>query len=212
MMTLLKKRWWKENWDTVVAIVGVIAVLVALCVVWLILYLSLEQEVAMTTAIGTIAIGLATAVYAWHTRRLAQEMREQRYDAVRPVIDVQWDPLNDARRLEEQEATRSELVSAGFSCRLLNIGLGPAIDIYSFVQSPSGERQLYYFGTLAKQDKTVSLSLSLDQKDVHLFVRARYKDIYGRALESSRELIGTQGNWSLGPLHIRLVERGANND
>jgi len=182
-MTLLKKRWWKENWDTVVAIVGVIVVVVALCFVWLILYLSLEQEVAMTTAIGTIALALATAVYAWHTRRLAQEMKEQRYDTARPIIDIQRyaSPERAVSALGEEMTAREGKLPSGLLCILHSIGLGPAIDVYSFVRMATGVRCRYDFGTLAVGEHT--------NKEMNIHFHASLRKRRERMKMRSRRLV-----------------------
>ena len=182
---------------------------------------------------GYIQIGLTAAlvsvtiIYAWRTHvisraakeqaeatrkqaeasvKMAEEMREQRYDAVRPVIDIYRDQT-DEDKLPEAFAGKSGDTSRGLACVLHNIGLGPAIDLYSFVQNPfSGKRQHYDFGTIATGEKTPKMNLSVKQKDGRMALLAYYKDVYGRAFESSREVSSDkEKGWQLGPLKIRPV-------
>jgi len=141
--------------------------------------------------------------------KMAEEMREQRYDAVRPVIDIYRDPADDDKMPEAIAASEGD-ASRGLSCVLKNIGLGPAIDLRSFVQNPiSGERQHHDFGTLAIGKTTYRVKLSLIHEGSPLALLAYYKDVYGRTFKSSREVtIDKEKGWEIDSLHIRLVENG----
>ncbi len=186
-------------------------------------------------AISMLILVAVTGIYAWRTHviskgtekqadasvQMAEEMREQRYEAVRPVIDIQWHAPDDARRLGELVSSPAQLASKGCSCVLRNVGLGPAIDTYSFVRSPSGERQVYDFGTLPVEREAPSINslptsfptvLSPKQERERVVIEIYYGDVYGRRLVSGREIVGKQGDWKLGPLKIRLVEEGGKND
>ena len=165
---------------------------------------------------GLVAV---TGVYALFTARqanasvrMAEEMREQRYDAVRPVIDIQHSGDRD-RRLGELAATKEEIVSGGLTCILHNIGLGPAIDVCSFTQLNSGERHPYDFGVLGIGGKSDPKILSVDVESDRNRLLAYYKDTYGRKIESSREVRETEGTkWELGPLQIRVIDKEDQND
>jgi len=144
--------------------------------------------------------------------KMAEEMREQRYDTVRPVIDIQREP-RDEDKLPEAVAGKSGDTSRGLVCVLRNIGLGPAIDMHSFVQNPfvqnpSDRRQRFEFGTLAAGEKSVlTMSLSLEQEDSRIALVVYYKDVYGRTFESSREVRpDEEKSWQVSPLQIRLIE------
>ena len=137
--------------------------------------------------------------------RMAEEMRDAKYDALRPIIDIQvqrMDPMSLAR------IGYGELPQE-LSCVLCNIGLGPATDVYSFIQPPSSKRQRYDFvsNTLATRKKTEEMSLSLNQENDRKALVAYYKDVYGRGFESSREVSAVKETreWKLGPLKIRKI-------
>lgn len=150
----------------------------------------------------TIGLLTITAVYAWSTQKMAKEMRAQRYDTVRPVIDICRDPT-DEDKVSEAIAANKKDPSRGLSCVLHNIGLGPAIDLYSFIQTSSGS-QRYDFGTLAKGGKTFRKKLSTRQegRPSDLLLVAYYSDIYGRECVSSRIVsIDTEKGWVLEHLH-----------
>ncbi|MCD6453444.1 MAG: hypothetical protein J7K77_04075, partial [Dehalococcoidales bacterium] len=137
----------------------------------------------------TAEIAKSTKEQADASVKMAKEMREQRYDAVRPIIDIQRD--------------------RGLVCILHNIGLGPAIDVRSFIQYHKQERRPWEFGTLTSGGKTEEMILSLEHEDNRMVLVAYYKDIYGRRFESSREVsIGEtpNSNWVIGPLKIRPVK------
>lgn len=154
--------------------------------------------VAATGALAVYAAGQAdTSV------RMAEEMRKQRYDTVRPVIDIQREQSDEDKTVEVYAAIHED-TSRGLSCILQNIGLGPAIDLYSFVQNPiSGESQHHPFGTLATRRKTYKMNLSLNHEENRMVLVAYYKDVYGRTFESSREVrIDKEKGWQLGPLKI----------
>ena len=169
----------------------------------------------MTTGewVQIILMGLLvviTGFYAWRTfaisnatKKQAKEMKEQRYDTVRPVIDIQRDidVADIARQTLEANAALSEDISHGLSCILHNVGLGPAIDLYSFVQNPvSGERQRHDFGTLAKGGKTYRMKLSMihEERPSDLLLVAYYRDVYDRDCVSSRIVfIDKEKGWVL---------------
>ena len=185
---------------------SLLAPAVAIVCVWIFTTLETTDKVGITTAISMVALVILTGIYAWQTRKMANEMREQRYDTVRPVIDIYRDP-SDEDKLSEAFASTNGDASQGLSCVLENIGLGPAIDVYSFVQNPqSGKRQRHEFGTLAIGKKTYRMKLSLIYEDNPLALVAYYRDVYGRAFVSIREVSsGKERGWQIGPLQTHPV-------
>ncbi len=160
--------------------------------------------------VGLLAV---TGVYALSAARqadasvkMAKEMREQRYDSVRPVVDIRRKVV-ESRQLNEALAAREENFQYGLSCVLHNVGLGPAIDMYSFIQVSEAERQRYDFGTLAIGEKTLPADLSLNHNDNQTALITYYKDVYGRTFKSRREVsVDKEKGWELGPLQVCLVE------
>ena len=160
---------------------------------------------------------VVTAIYARRTsdiadatREQAKEMREQRYDAIRPIIDIErpW-PLREEDRARELIAATSGDLSVDLACNLRNIGLGPAIDVYSFTKMRGGESRRRDFGTLAKNQEAIgSTSLSVQQKGSRIFLVVYYRDVYGRNFESSREvkLDREKQRWELGRLDTHFLK------
>lgn len=181
--------------------------------VWVFSPLGTTDRIGVTTAISMVALAILTSIYAWHTRKMANEMREQRYDAVRPVIDIYRDAASEDKMREALEGTSGDS-SKGLSCVLKNIGLGPAIDVYSFIQNPfSGERQLHEFGTLAIGEITIRLHISLIHEGNPLALVAYYRDVYGRAFISIREVSSDKKKgWVIGPLQTRPVTQDEEQD
>lgn len=150
-----------------------------------------------------------TGIYAYFTFKMAEEMREQRYDAARPVVDIQRKEELDTR-ISEALAAESREPSYGLHCVLRNIGLGPALDVCSFIQTPGGERKRWEFGTLPTEGETERERLSLLQSNNNQWeLVAYYRDVYGRAFKSSREIsIDKLDNtkWNVGPLRVHLIK------
>ena len=65
-----------------------IAVVVALLYVWMASPLGTSDRVGITMAISTVALVIVTGIYAWHTRKMAEEMWKDRQQTSRPVIVI----------------------------------------------------------------------------------------------------------------------------
>ncbi len=198
----------------VCATVFLIAVVVALLYVWTASPLAASDKVGITMAISTVALVVVTGIYAWHTRKMAEEMREQRYDTFRPVIDFVSMQSNADDEVEEglnAQAVKEKRKGIG-SClvrrTLSNVGIGPAIDTYSFTLTAGGERSRKEYGTLTINGATASeIPLCPERKDDHWFLVAYYKDVFDRWFESSREVSVVEERiaWSIGQLKIRKI-------
>ena len=152
-----------------------------------------------------VMLVLLTAAYVLSTRKMAQEMKEQRYAALKPIIDIQRQEgsgLDFAR--EEIAAIKGELPQA-LPCKLRNIGPGPAIGVHSFIEHPLNKRSPWDFGTIATGGEMVPPALLVvEPNDDRGFLVAYYKDVYDRSFKSSRELIldTEKGQSRIGPLKI----------
>ncbi len=173
-----------------------------------------EASFNISQVLLTLALVLITCIYAMRTSdiakatraqadasvKMAEEMRDARYDTVRPVIDIiniDQTPLELARQAYAEELPKE------LPCKLCNVGVGPATDVYSFVCPPSSERRRHNFDTIAIGKEKGPKRLSLAQKDNHWFLVAYYKDVYGRWFESSREV--RRGAVNPDPLQIREI-------
>jgi len=190
-----------------------IAFVLALIIILLRVFKAIDTAETLEIAALTTLV-IVTMWYAQSTRKMAEEMREQRYDAVRPVIDIKWQPdAGEEKRvrvagvlaIEKGKPPQSQLPDK-LTCILRNIGVGPAIDVHSFVQpgaQPDDEcHRPRNLGTLAKNEATEEWPLFLKQKDDRKVLVAYYKDVHDRCFESSREVSRDQvrGNLKLGPL------------
>jgi len=160
------------------------------------------SELVPIILMGVLVI--ITGIYAWRTHviskatreqantslKMANEMKEQRYDTVRPVIDFGlWESypvtIQEGLTVKEQEEVN---LSSGLQCILHNIGIGPATDVYSFTLTVGGERRQLYLGSLVKGATTPETRLSLEQRGDCWFLVARYWDVYDRSFESNRQV------------------------
>ena len=110
--------------------------------------------------LGLVAI---TSLYATSTEKqaktsieMAEEMRQQRNDMVRPVIDIERDTWNDDM-ISEALTISDNNTSLGLHFKLSNVGIGPALDVETITQF-GDRRQLQSLGTIAK-DGDPSLEL-----------------------------------------------------
>ncbi len=151
-------------------------------------------------AIRTSDIAKATREQAAASVKMAEEMRDTRYDALRPIIDIVNIPQTP---IELASSAYTKELPKELPCKLRNIGVGPATDVYSFVYHGSDERGRYNFGTIVIGKETDPVRLSLSQKDDHWFLVAYYKDVYDRWFKSSREV--RRGAVNPDPLKIREI-------
>jgi len=63
--------------------------------VWVFSPLGTSDRVGITTAISMVALFIVTSIYAWHTRKMADEMREQRLIEVQPYLLLRLNPGED---------------------------------------------------------------------------------------------------------------------
>lgn len=171
------------------------------------------SDYALISAAGVQALAMIilvsiTIFYALQTRKMAKEMLNQRYDAFRPVIDIERVVTDPGEYTKEAYAAKSGELPDLLSCFLRNIGVGPAIDVLSYL--PYQERRPYSFGTITiKETNSHPSLLSLDEKDNQKVLIVYYKDVYGRCFESSREVSvdKEKGAWKLGPLDAHKIDK-----
>jgi len=168
------------------------------------------SAVVVASLVGaTIVYARAAKQQADASVRMAEEMKEQRYAALRPIIDiVKWKVRYPRDVVKQEDDIRSGQLQ-GLPGILHNIGVGPAIDVYSFIQISNNERQFHVFGTLATGATTPEEELSLEQRDGHTILIAYYKDVYGNLFESSREVTVDRDKLSVnvGELKVRPLPK-----
>ncbi len=180
--TVMLKIIWNKNKKWVHILLVFIVVLVAA----LVAALAGEEYVAVINVLVLSGLVLITAEYVKKTEEIAKatkeqateiqkqanastkmatEMQNQRYDMVRPVIDFERATTGE-ELIAEGFAAKAQDYNHGLKCMLCNIGIGPAIDIYSFINPTYGTRQLHNFVTIAAGDiKTYGWNFHLEQRD-----------------------------------------------
>ena len=169
-------------------------------------------------AISTLILVGVTAFYAWKTYdlstdakrqadasvKMADEMKEQRYDTVRPVIDIEL--VERSTDLSKRAySDREQVILNGLRGKLVNRGLGPAMDVQSYIVTESGKEK-HNFGVIGKGKEYDPLQLALLSENNFAFVRVEYRDIYGRLLESKREFVQEKSIFPLGPLQTSIIK------
>ena len=143
--------------------------------------------------------------------KMAEEIEKQRDDTIRPVIDIELSQEpKDLMELGYSE--RESVLSRGLRSILINRGIWPAIDVFSLVRTPFDDFKelLHAYGVINRDGKSDVFYHSLKDNNGTLFFMVTYRDVYGRLLESKKELIGEKGKWELGRLHTNLIRTNDN--
>jgi len=161
-----------------------------------------------------IALVAVTMVYAYSSyvqaeasKKMAEEMMQQRYGGVFPIVDIKEQKESGSEMIKKGLDIGDGKIPEGQLCTLRNIGLGPAINVCLFIRTPTGERRQWDFGTLAVNDEADKERLSIEQRNGRGVLVAYYRDAYERTFESSREFTIDQAGRSckIGPLKIRKL-------
>lgn len=163
--------------------------------------------IAGVQALTMIILVCVTIYYAVQTRKMAKETLNQRYDTFRPVIDIERD-FGGHDQISEVLATEKQDYPYGISCILDNIGVGSAIDVYSYGVIDKKSRGCI-LGTIKVGDNKRPFTLSSQQMGNRRFLVAYYRDIYGRFFESKREVIADKEgpSWRMGTLKHRKLDK-----
>ncbi len=152
----------------------------------------------------------ATLKQAEASNAMVEEMMQQRYGNILPIIDIQEQDESPHDKIRIGLSIESGKSPEGLLCLLRNIGLGPALDVWTFIITPTNrERRQWDFGAVSINEKTDIERLSIEQHESRGILVAYYKDVYDRPFESSREFImsSNQRSYKLGPLKIRKLTK-----
>jgi hypothetical protein len=146
-----------------------------------------------------LGLVVVTGYYALVAFRQADEMKEQRYSALRPIIDINRESsLTNEEIGEIRSIVESGNMPEKLICTLRNIGPGPAIDVYSLTKGANGKPLRYDLGTIAADNKegemTLTRQLLIERVGDRAFLVAYYKDAYGQCFKSSREVRIKEGH------------------
>ena len=140
-----------------------------------------------------VMLVLLTAAYVLSTRKMAEEMRNTRYDALRPILDIVEQPASGEEMIKRGFDIKSGQLR-GLPCMLRNIGVGPALNAHSLIENAEGEPRRWNFGAVPvaigeeEMGCTHTMQLFLEQRDDNRVLVAYYEDVYGNLFESSREV------------------------
>jgi len=210
LIFILYKKWLKNNLLLITAGLFFLAFLILLLTYLKMISPELNLEARILggiTMLATTALAIITYSYANSTKLMAEEIMQQRYGYMLPVVNIREQKESGTEMIKKGLDIESGKIPEVQLCILENIGLGPAINISSFIRTPSGERRYWNFGTLAATDETATERLSVELKDGRGFLVTYYEDAYERPFESSREfIIHKEGrSYTLGPLRIRKL-------
>ncbi len=178
-------------------------------------------------AISTVVLAIITGAYAWQTWilakvskkqaeasvEMAQEMRQQKYESVRPVLDILRVADSNTKTVEAYTAKDADY-SRGLSCSIENVGFGTALDVYSIIVNPdfmgkeeAGKRRRFDHGNLPVSKRSDKMPLAIEQDDGRKAIVVYCRDAYGRTFEYSRAVSADKvKGWILGPLAFKLIE------
>jgi hypothetical protein len=128
------------------------------------------------------------------SKLMANEMQEQRYDLFRPVINIEV--ARSSIAFENQKLFYANTTPGArdlpneLICVLHNVGLGPAIDIYSYFRVGDKEGcEQRPIGTLSKDSKSDEKLLAVQKQGMNNgLLLVIYRDAYGRYFTSKREI------------------------
>jgi hypothetical protein len=108
---------------------SLIGLAVAIVCVWIFAPLATTDKVGITTAASMVALVILTAIYAWHTRKMANEMRKQRYSDSLPLLIPTIIPQWNTQGLDLKEVPYPYLqTGTGIKVMWRNLGSGVAIN------------------------------------------------------------------------------------
>ncbi len=163
----------------------------------------------------TADIAKATKEQAEASVKMAEEMRKQRYDAFRPIIDIVDAILEPTEMATRAYNAKEGIFSKYLPCRLRNVGVGPAIEVFSFIEDDRGTTRRWDFHTIPvaigkeQMGYTDEVRLLLEQRDNCRALVVYYKDVYGNSLESIREVSVNKdkGTVNISPLKISPLSK-----
>jgi len=181
-------------------------------------------------AFAMVLLVIVTAIYAWRTFaiskgtqrqadasvEMAKEMQNQRYDTLRPVIDIEdVKPGPPTTRVNNQQTTDEQKISANFfECVLRNYGAGAAIDVYSPQQHSNVKPDSQRIGNIqAKEYKEMVTNaggpafIIARKIGNQWFLVAYYRDVYGRCFESKRSVNLEDTIFKIGSLKHRKLDK-----
>lgn len=134
--------------------------------------------------------------------KMAKEMQNQRYDMVRPVIDIK---INEGH---PKPTDKVEFKIVHYTP--INVGVGPSIDGYSYMQSANGDITYHSeLGTISAHDEHPGFSIKLDNNILPTTLIAYYRDVHGRSFESKRQISQPEKDKALsfGKLEHRKLDK-----
>jgi len=152
----------------------------------------------------TAEIASATKEQANASVKMAEEMRDTRYDALRPIIDFRFRDSEERSGGALGIGARGEVPSE-LHGQLCNIGVGPAIDLYSFSKVDQVTRPRYDFEALKAGELSRQVALSVAQEGSIGILEVYYKDVYDNSFRSRIEIHPIKGQGLRTKLQVEKV-------
>jgi len=162
---------------------------------------SLNDNSGAVQAIATVVLVIVTFAYVLLTAKQAkasvgmtEEMREQRFDALRPVVL----PRIDVKSINGSPFCEELLLE--------NIGVGPALDVQCNFTHPNltqeGGRWAIGAGRTVKWMENLRREpAGVGERDRHendtAQISVSYRDVYGRRFSSGSVLVCKEGSWQV---------------
>ena len=114
------------------AAVFIVGGVVALIYLWTASPLGTSDKVGLTMAISTVELVIVTGIYAWHTRKMAEEMKEQRLLISQPRL-IQ-------KSVHEKDIWEGSTKDYFSHFEISNVGNIPAIEVEISLRDSEGNR------------------------------------------------------------------------
>jgi len=201
----------KEEKKRAIWIRSIIGIVTAgLLILLLIDKIDIGQLIEIIVLLGLVLI---TAEYAIHTRIMAKEMQNQRYDTFRPVLDIDINTVHKIA-IEPDANTYDPEITLTYNTH--NVGIGPALD--GCILTPEPNRSDLGTLTTIRDSEAIgdyrSGHINIEKENLPAMIIAYYKDVYGRCFESKREirLAEDKENVDLGTLEHRKLDKNRDRD
>ncbi|MDO8751795.1 MAG: hypothetical protein Q7K03_11760 [Dehalococcoidia bacterium] len=160
----------------------------------------------------TIVLAFATLWYAWRTDGLVKateasvaEMKKQRQDTFLPVLDI-LDTLGVAEGLEIHLGLKEGKMPISLTCKLRNVGVGPALYVQYPVLWDKGTKMLTEDCLPQGSDLTPPAKLAIVSSAAPPYVQVSYRDVFGRQCTSTKAVLADpkKETFQLGPLQTQF--------
>ena len=155
------------------------------------------------------------------TKGMAEEMQQQRFDTHQPVLVLKEDSSSLETGKQVVHLWMGSYPKA-ISCRCKNVGAGPALDLRWTIHEDDGTTMNYDFPVLEAgqqlkrnspgprkyKEQIFEFPMCDTERENVKILRLTYKDLYGRGIESKREITFDRENEVIhwGHLEVKVFD------